>query len=271
MAMTPKLLVVVLAAALTSGGCGAQTNSPQPVSPDALACHLILFDFSEDTALTIERVTEVTTKAAEAAAEAPGTRLEFWAQGETVQGTRALFSTVSSASKVGGKRQKQLQIRRFVKATVDTVVGIMQGLLSAPPPRSSPIAASITKVARSRDCKCHCTIVVISDINEYSAVDGQDQECSQTLVSQKDWTAYLDRIGALTPGQLEGIDLVTFAYVDLGPRTGNRCPGRFSLARQQVLEALWKGSVTRSGAKSAEVRSGPPSFVNYTTTQKGDK
>lgn len=264
---------IVLLTALNLAACQVAPAGTAPALIPLPPCILVLFDPTEDGPVTIERAAEVARITAEAAADRPGTHLTFAVVGATVLESRTIYTTVSTAPKVGGKRALQLHNQRFIKQTVDSVVAIMQGILAARP-RSTPLAASLAKLARSRDCNCQCILWVISDLLEY--VDGpgpgrMDLECSQHLPSQKAWDAYLEHSGALLPGQLEGIERVTFAYVDLGPRGSNRCPAVFSLKRQSELESLFVKAALKAGAKSAEVRSGPPSFTNYTTTQKGDK
>jgi len=236
------LTCLILLAAL---GC-APTPVQGPVAAAPIPdCTQVVFDPSKDSALTRDRVAEVTEDFVETAidGEVPSP-LEFWTMDS--KSAHLIYTFKSTPPANTTTRAIARHRERQIAAAVDTVVAIMDGILRDRP-RTTPFLETVLMTVKWRMPGATSLLVPVgSDLMQVS--DGISFEAAvPSLPAFTDWAAKR----GLAKGTLTGLTVVC-VYSDTS-RLDEQCPGR-SVKIEQLWTNLLKGV---GGATDVTVIAGP--------------
>jgi hypothetical protein len=132
---------------------------------------------------------------------------------------------------------------------------LLRDTIFSSPPRSSPLALSLTVLSMNVPKDTEVRYFLASDAREYS--QGVDFECHPPTIDT--WSEILQRDGLLPAGSLKGTTTTFVGVRPLMPTPGNRCPASLSLMNQ--TRSLWVSTITNAGGKVAfSSDSNDPSF-----------
>jgi hypothetical protein len=230
--------------------------APAPFTED------VLCDPSSGSTCNAETLRETADVALRKAAERPGSVVRLWILGRSVESTRIVAETRSTAPRGTGRRARASYENTWVTDEEKAFAAAAAAALRKPVHRS-PLAESIGLVALAPSVGAR-ELTVITDALEVS--DFGDFECGP-LPKPATFARLLAKRQVLPERSLGGVT-VRLCHVDLGAIDRGRCP--VSLLRAAEIRTLWKTVLAGAGAKSIEIRQGGLDLISTTSTQGKD-
>lgn len=174
----------------------------------------------------------------------PRSCARLWALGETVADATVL-GQVCSPARLRNRKQQLDAEAHFRETATAYLVKAAQAAFTSPPPRRSPIAETITRIAMATPPTGERDLYLLSDgLQESTPAIGQF-ECA-VLPSEAQWLAALDEERLLAAGSLEGAR-VEFCFTGFSDPKRKGCP---TTARREVeMQQLWRAALTRAGCR----------------------
>lgn len=172
----------------------------------------------------------------------PDSIIEVWNLGASVETTTIVVK--ATVPVISETEDSDSDTRSWPAETKKAVLKAMRPVWDQPPTRRTPLAESLTVVART-DGVGKRTIVVLTDAREYRI---GDFECHPPKPER--WRRMLERKGALPVGSLRDYTII-FIYTNASPE---RCAA--NLRREARVHELWRDAMTRAGAEF-RIKPGP--------------
>jgi len=246
---TYTVIAIMLIAAFAATACGASPAGPPTSAPDGPPYKMMMFDGSYGSQLTLDKVATLTRAAAVNATAASGSIVSFWVLGKALADTRQIYLAEYQEPTSRQKPKILAENKRFIEVTVNSVKGVMEGVL-AMRPKTTPLPEGISKMLRARPRGVKVLIIVVTDMLAFG--DGLNFEDGPipTDTAFAKWCAVR---GLLAPRSATDVSIV-FSGVDLSP-SDDGATGT-SMARQTRIEQLWITALKNAGASDVTVIAG---------------
>ena len=193
-------------------------------------------------------------------AKRPQSELRVWVLGTKVSDTVMVRSyTSTSPAKTGSKALSSHEKNFLVTTKADIISNISNTVKSSGKTRS-PLIEGLSKVTMSGNSGGFPRIVIlVSDGREFSKIS--DFECAKKLPSEKELLEKLGKKNLLKPDSLKGSQ-VFFSFINSSAIQGRKkCPD-VTIYREQKIQDLWRGALTRAGATQVTFETGAVKLNN---------
>lgn len=222
----------------------------------------IIIDPSLQSPATVSTITETIDAVLPDVATRPvPSCVRLWTAGETENDARLVAEACVPEPARGVKANRDAARRYIENARAHLLDGARAVFAMAEPPRRSPIAATISRIAHARPNTEECSIYAITDGREESSI--ARLECG-ALPTAAQFLASLKDARALEPSSLAGVDL---ALVFIGFTDAKRPNCATSLRRELEIQDLWRQAFERAGAKTIRFESGAPRMETVEVAQ----
>ncbi len=183
----------------------------------------------------------------------PESRVRFWrldGSGEETEKVGEFIVPPRAANHAARHRTRERWRLEMAAALAPAV----EQLFATTPPRRSPIADALSRIAATTTPGSRRIIILITDGRENATAR---LECG-VLPNERVWLRALDRDDLLPTGSLTNIR-VEFAQFRAGRIPGRGC--RSSTGRERALAGLWHAALVHAGAREVRIDPGDPSVV----------
>lgn len=257
----PAVAIMLFALLLT--GCGDSTTGASrraavflgvaEATPRPSRTTDIIIDPSLESPASVSSVTETIDAVLPDIATRPAPScVRLWTAGETENDARLVAEACVPEPARGVKASRDASRRYIENARAHLLDGARAVFEVAKPPRRSPIAATISRIAHARPDTEERSIYEITDGREQSGI--ARMECG-VLPTASQFLASLKDARALEPSSLAGVDVV-FAYIGFTDSKRPNCAT--SLRRELEIQDLWRQAFERAGAKTIRFESSAP-------------
>lgn len=202
------------------------------------------------------------TRVFEEVSERPGSEVDLWMLGATVEDAALVGSATVEGMPKGNRREQRAATKQWAHQEIERLLReaepYFEKTLSA-----SPLIGTIARI-RGDNVNMKRAIVAVTDGREYS--DLGDFECGKL----PDPDVFAERLALeqiLPPGSLQGVD-IHITYVDIVPIDSRRCQASFDRAAR--TKQIWMTVLDRAGA-STVIRSGAAEFRSQDSIATGEE